>query len=803
MKKVNKNTRTASSVSHLFDVEGLLSDVRRYSSDFQERKFLKALSFAAKAHEGQFRKDGNPYISHPIEIVKILSSLHADEDTLIAALLHDVPEDTQCTLEDIEKRFGKKISFLVDGVTKLSKVYYQHDMAKRQIESLKKLFLHTAKDPRIILIKLADRLHNMRTLSYIDKQEKRERIAKETLEIFVPVAHLLGIEEIKNELEDLCLYYIHPEEYRLIAERVRYAKEKNERILKKTLEKTEKALQLQGIQATVYGRSKNLFSYYKKIFEEKRNIHDIDQIISLRIIVSTIEDCYHTLGILHNLFKPKPGFFKDYIAVPKKNNYQSLHTTVFGVEGFNTEFQIRTHQMHQEAEYGITTLFFQDITQHKSAHLEKDQRAHWLSEIIEAQQEDLADDLGEEQFITNLKGDISDERIYIFTPKGDIIDLPSSATCIDFAYQLGSHVGNQSLKAEVNGEILPMTSKLHHGDIVTIITSDIPKGPHRSWLAFAKTAQARRCIIEYFKQTSLQEKVNFGRMLLQKELDRTGHGLIEDIPHKKIRLFYQKNSRYKDLEDVYKAIGEGTLSPVKVVSCLYPGPVSGAHVNRPESSIAEASRNLRSINIKIRGQDSEGQLQRILQVFYDLNIPFTKARAYLPLIQKDTFICRITACVENYNQIATLFENLEQTKGVEKVERTLWQRTATFSASVIATFALWAFHPYILHYMSLYVVKEWDPIVASILLYVSIFMLFLLVFLLKRLTQRSFPELRETKGFWAVTFALNIFALITLFAEVYFFNLNFNWVHVFGLVLLIFAYLLSEYIYFKDRLKSL
>jgi len=421
----------------------LVNNIKRYLPDFHVNKFMKVFEFAMQAHNGQIRKNGDPYIIHPFETVRILTSLHVDEDTLIAGLLHDVPEDTERTILDIESKFGKRVAFLVEGVTKLSKVHYKNDMAMRQVESLKKLFIHTAQDPRIILIKLADRLHNMRTLHFIDKEEKRLRISRETLEIFVPIANLLGIEELKSELEDLCFKYLYPVDYEMLSERMKLSRQKNAEALDRTVITLEKTFKENNIDVTIYGRLRKLYGIYKRLAGDLSNLQEYDKNIALRIIVSDTEECYKVLGLLHSIFRPRPGKFNDYIAVPKRNGYQSLHTSVFGYLGLCIDFQIRTHQMHLEAEYGIAARYFRS-RDNKNPHLEEDQRADWAAKIMDVQEnlENLenSSEVSEEKFMDGLREDVFHDRIFVFTPKGDSIDLPQDATCIDFAYTLSSEV---------------------------------------------------------------------------------------------------------------------------------------------------------------------------------------------------------------------------------------------------------------------------------------------------------------------------------------------------------------------------
>lgn len=775
-------------------IDDLIEKVREYLPEANEQKIRKAFVFAAEAHEGQMRKENRPYIYHPLEAAKILSTLHVDEDTLVASILHDVPEDTNRTIPEIESRFGKKVAFLVEGVTKLSKVHYQHDMEQRQVDSLKKFFIHSAQDPRIILIKLADRLHNMRTLQFIEKPEKRARIARETLEIFVPIANLLGIEELKQELEDLCFKFLYPDEFMSLEQRMKEIREKNIPVRDEIIEIIEKEMKKTNIPAQVYERMKNMYSIYKKVISHQRKLEDYDNLIHFRILVPEVEQCYQVLGMVHSLFKPKTAKFKDYIAIPKINGYQSLHTTTFGLHGCMAEFQIRTNQMHLEAEYGIAAHYFLSPLKNCKHVLGDDKRSDWANKIMEMQKEEEYS----QDFMQDLKLDFFHDRIFAYTPKGESVDLPQGATCIDFAYQIHSEVGNRALKADVNGEIVPMSTVLQNGDTVRIITSDYSKGPDRAWLGFVKTNSARNKIREYFKKISREEKIKSGKNLMQKEMDRAGLGLLRELPSRKIKGFLKKHNSLNIADDIFAGIGEGSLKAVDVLNDFYPQKnATLGYLNLLEGRNRNRSDKNTTVSIKIVSKDAIGQLEKILKVTSILHINVLSTKAYLSK-WSGNFICRLLVTLKTFSQVSYLFENLEQVEGVKKVTRVFWQRKALFIAGSMFTFLFWAMHPFILHYISANVTQA-HPYVSAILLYSGIFMLFLMVILLKSLTQRSFPELRETTAFWIMTYLMSTFALITLFAEIYFFHLSFNWVFIFGLIILIFAYLTSEYLSYRER----
>jgi guanosine-3',5'-bis(diphosphate) 3'-pyrophosphohydrolase len=776
--------------------EILLNNAKNYLPVFHSKKLLRAFEFAVEAHDGQLRKSGDPYIIHPFETALILLSLHVDEDTLIASLLHDIPEDTKYSIEDISKKFGKNVAYLVKGITKLSKVHYQNDMARRQVESLKNLFIHSAKDPRVILIKLADRLHNMRTLHFIDKPEKRMRISRETLEIFVPIANLLGIEELKVELEDLCFRNIYPEDYELISGRMKINREKNKNIQDKIIQSLNNKFKKQNISASIYGRVRNLFSIYKEITGDITRLKEYDNNIALRIIVGEKDDCYKVLGILHSLFKPKPGEFKDYIAVPKRNGYQSLHTSVFGQNGISIDFQIRTHKMHLESEYGVAARYFHKNSK-KKARINQDNRASWATKILKLQYDAETDDTGE-KFINDLKDDIFHDRIFIFTPKGDSIDLPQGATCIDLAYEIHTEVGHRAIKADVNGSLVPLTTKLQNRDTVNIITSDIPRAPKRVWLDFVKTNLAKNRILEYFKRISREEKLKTGAMLLQKELDRAGLGLLKDIPQKKKQQFSDKYKKYRVFDDVLVAIGEGMIRPLTFINTLYPSKDVPKHGETAKTDPLAKS-TYTHVSIKIISHYSGWQLKKIFGVLSDLKINSLKIKSYISLFKKD-LICYLNVCVHNYAQVSQLCENLEQIDGIKSVSRISWRRSVLFTIGSVLTFMIWIAHPYIL-FSATHQLEKIDPRISDIMIYVGLLMLFMIVYLGKRFTHRSYPELRETVVIWAVTLLLSIFAVVTLFAEIYFFELSYNWILVLAMILLFSMYLTSEYVKYKERIK--
>ncbi len=443
-----------------------------------------AFIMAEKAHEGQFRQSGEPFVSHPLAVAEILAELGMDTDTIIAGLLHDVIEDTDLTMDEIQKEFSPQISKLVDGVTKLKNLEFK-SYEEQQAESLRKMFLAMAADIRVIIIKLADRLHNMRTLKYQSENKQIEK-AKETLEIYAPLAHRLGINAIKWELEDLSLKFLNPDEYFEIAHKIEGTRAEREKNLKEVMDKIREKLRELKIKCDIDGRPKHIYSIYKKMHEKNKVFEEVYDLVAIRIIVKTVKDCYGVLGLVHTMWKPLPMRFKDYIAVPKQNMYQSLHTTLLGDDGKPFEVQIRTYEMHRTAEYGIAAhwKYKEDI---KKTDEDMEARLAWLRELLEWQT-DLKDS---KEFMETLKIDIFSDNVFVFTPKGDVKDFVKGSTPLDFAYSVHSEVGNKCVGAKINGKIVPLDYKLKTGDIVEIITSQSSKGPSRDWLKFVKTAQAR------------------------------------------------------------------------------------------------------------------------------------------------------------------------------------------------------------------------------------------------------------------------------------------------------------------------
>ncbi len=466
--------------------EQLFDTIRKYHPSTDFTMIEDAFRLAEEAHKDQMRKSGEPYLVHPLCVAIILAELELDKETIIAGLLHDVVEDTPITLDDIRKQFNDEVASLIDGVTKLGKLSYSHDKMDIQAENLRKMFLAMAKDIRVILIKLADRLHNMRTLQYMTLTKQREK-ARETIDIYAPIADRLGISKIKVELDDLSLKYLQPEVYQDIYQKVAQDKEVRKDFIEATIKEVGEHIEEAGIKAEMSGRVKHLFSIYKKMRNQQKTIDQIYDIFAIRIMVDSVKDCYAALGVIHELYTPIPGRFKDYIAMPKENMYQSLHTTVIGSRGIPFEIQIRTFEMHRTAEYGIAAHW--KYKEGGGSLNKEEEKLSWLRQILEWQQ-DMSDN---REFLDMLKTDLNlfTEKVYCFTPQGDVKTLPQGSTPVDFAYMIHSAVGNRMVGARVNGMQVPIEYKLQTGDQVEIITSQNSKGPSRDWLSFVQSTQAK------------------------------------------------------------------------------------------------------------------------------------------------------------------------------------------------------------------------------------------------------------------------------------------------------------------------
>jgi len=542
--------------------EQLLDKVRQYAPEADLALLRRAYDAALAAHEGQARKSGEPYISHPLAVADILADLRMDVPTLAASLLHDVPEDTTTNLDELRSDFGDEISKLVDGVTKLDRLRdlsrsQEGRLAEAQAENIRKIFLAMVDDIRVIMIKLADRLHNMRTLNALPP-EKQSRIARETLDIYAPLANRLGIWELKWQLEDLALLHLEPAEYHRIADLLAERRKEREEYVERVITILRQRLQQEGLKAEVSGRPKHLYSIYHKMKQKDREFEEIYDVRGVRILVDEVKDCYAALGIIHSMWKPVPGQFDDYIAMPKDNLYQSLHTAVIGPEGQPLEVQIRTRDMHYVAEYGIAAHWRYKEQTKRDLNLEA--KISWLRQASEWRQD--VKDAG--QFVETLKSDVFPERVYVFSPKGDIVDLPQGATPVDFAYQIHTEIGHRCRGAKVNGRLVPLDYHLHTGEQVEILTAK--KGaPSRDWLnpdqGYLTTARAREKVRQWFRQQERETNIAQGREQLEKELRRLG---LEQKPFEEIARVF----KYDNVENFLAAIGYGDIGPQQMATKL-------------------------------------------------------------------------------------------------------------------------------------------------------------------------------------------------------------------------------------------
>ena len=545
-------------------IEDIISLVKQKKRWADTKLIVKAYNYAKEKHGTQCRKSGEPYIIHPVQVAYILADIGLDEATICAALLHDVVEDTEVTHEDLVRDFGEEIATMVAGVTKLGELRYQASTEERQVENYRKMFLAMGKDIRVIIIKLADRLHNLRTLKYL-RRDRQIANAKETMELYAPLANRLGIYSLKWELEDLAFKYLYPEEYRELVEGIDKKREERLQFIEKIMDDIRGQLKKQKIEAEVTGRAKHLYSIYRKMKRDNKTLDQIYDLFALRILVNSVKDCYAALGVVHEMYSPMPGRFKDYIAVPKPNMYQSIHTTLLGEKGTPFEVQIRTWEMHRIAEYGIAAHWaYKEANYGKKGKqvvtVTKDKFA-WLRETLEWQQ-DMKDP---QEFLNTLKTELFEDEVYVFTPKGKILVLPRDATPIDFAYSIHEEIGNHMVGCKINSKMMPIITKLQSGDIVEIMTSDSQKGPSRDWLKFIKTTKAKSKIQSWFKKEQRSENIEKGKDLIEKEIKRIGISHDELFKQDYINAALDRY-KFKNLEDMYASVGFGAISQVKIIS---------------------------------------------------------------------------------------------------------------------------------------------------------------------------------------------------------------------------------------------
>ena len=569
-----------------YNIEDIISVMKKNKRRCDTKLIMKAYEYAKTLHGDQLRKSGEPYIIHPVQVAYILATLEMDEATICAALLHDVVEDTSSTKEDLAREFSTEIAEMVDGVTKLGKLSYT-TVEEQQVENYRKMFLAMGKDIRVILIKLADRLHNMRTLKYLTR-DRQIANATETMNLYAPLANRLGVYSLKWELEDLSFKYLYPEEYRELVEGIDKKREERLKFIDLIMDQIKAELKKQKIEAEITGRAKHLYSIYRKMKRDNLTLDQVYDLFALRIIVNSVKDCYAALGVVHELYSPMPGRFKDYIAVPKPNLYQSLHTTLIGPKGTPFEVQIRTWDMHRIAEFGIAAHWAYKETSFakgKKANVKvEDDKLAWIRETLEWQK-DMQDP---EEFMQTLKKELFEDEVYVFTPKGAIKVLPKGSTPIDFAYQIHAEIGHHMVGCKINSKMMPIITKLNNGDIVEIITSEQSKGPSRDWLKFVKSSGAKNKISSWFKKNLREENIVKGKDLVDKELKKIGMKYDDLFKNEYIEAALNRY-KFNTIDDMYASVGFGSISSGKVIARMLEEYRKEHHEENFEKTLQELS----------------------------------------------------------------------------------------------------------------------------------------------------------------------------------------------------------------------
>ena len=600
----------------------LITAIKKYHPSTDLSDIEKAYETARKAHEGQFRKSGEPYIIHPLCVAIILAELELDKESIIAGLLHDVVEDTVMTTEDVAKEFGDEVALLVDGVTKLTQLNYQHDKIEVQAENLRKMFLAMAKDIRVILIKLADRLHNMRTMQYQSPAKQIEK-SRETMEIYAPIAHRLGISKIKVELDDLSMKYLMPDVYNDLVEQVNLNRPGREAFIKSIIKEVGMHISNAGIEAEIDGRVKHFFSIYRKMVNQNKTLDQIYDIFAVRIKVDTVKDCYAALGVIHEMYKPIPGRFKDYIAMPKPNNYQSLHTTLIASNGQPFEIQIRTYEMHKIAEYGIAAHWkYKEGKTGEKDNQSEEAKLSWLRQILEWQKE-MSDN---KEFLSSIKNDLNlfSDSVYCFTPSGDVKNLPAGSCPIDFAYSIHSAVGNKMVGARVNGKLVNIDYIIKNGDRIEIITSQNSKGPSRDWLSIVKSTQAKNKINQWFKKELKEDNILKGKDMLTQYAKSKGYKLGIYTKPQFLESVMRKYG-FRDWDSVLAAIGHGGLKEGQVFNKLMEAYDKENQKNLTDEQVLEATGEAQE---KLHVTKNKGGI--VVKGIHDVAVRFSKCCSPIP-----------------------------------------------------------------------------------------------------------------------------------------------------------------------------
>ena len=646
----------------------LISSVRKYHPSTDISMIQKAYEVAREAHKDQKRKSGEPYIIHPLCVAIILADLELDKETIVAGLLHDAVEDTWMTDEEVEKEFGSEVALLVDGVTKLGQLNYSKDKVELQAENLRKMFLAMAKDIRVILIKLADRLHNMRTLQYM-RPEKQQEKARETMDIYAPIAMRLGISKIKVELDDLSLKYLKPDVYYDLVDKVSLRKSEREEFVNGIVKQVKKHMDDAGIKAQVAGRIKHFFSIYKKMVNQDKTIDQIYDLFAVRILVDTVKDCYAALGVIHEMYKPIPGRFKDYIAMPKPNMYQSLHTTLIGPNGQPFEIQIRTFEMHKTAEYGIAAHWKYKESSDGKVPVDKseEEKLNWLRQILEWQR-DMSDN---REFMSLLKNDLNlfADSVYCFTPQGDVKNLPTGSTPIDFAYSVHSAVGNRMVGARVNGKLVPIEYEIQNGDRIEIITSQNSQGPSRDWLKLVKSTQAKNKINQWFKKELKEDNILKGKEMLAQYAKSKGYKISTYTKSQYLEAVMHKYG-FRDWDSVLAAIGHGGLKEGQVFNKLMEAYEKENKKKITDEEVLEAAAENQD---KLHIAKAKGGI--VVRGIHDVAVRFSKCCSPIPGDEIVGFVTRGRGITIHRTDCVNIL-NMSETDRTRLIEAE-WQQTDT------------------------------------------------------------------------------------------------------------------------------